>query len=73
MLSQELLSDIIPMIDRTYRVARGRETSIAFNRRFHMKDGTVGWNPGKGNPLILKPAGTIDPDQAPEPARARSG
>ena len=27
-----------------------------------MKDGTVGWNPGKGNPLILKPAGTIDPD-----------
>ena len=24
--------------------------SIAFNRRFHMKDGTVGWNPGKRNP-----------------------
>ena len=46
----------------TLSVARGRETSIAFNRRFHMKDGTVGWNPGKGNPLILKPAGTIDPD-----------
>jgi neutral ceramidase len=42
--------------------ARGHETSIAFNRRFHMKDGTVGWNPGKGNPLIVKPAGTIDPD-----------
>ncbi len=42
--------------------ARGRETSIAFNRRFHMKDGTVGWNPGKGNPNILKAAGTIDPD-----------
>ena len=46
----------------TVSVARGRESSIAFNRRFHMKDGTVGWNPGKGNPLILKPAGTIDPD-----------
>jgi neutral ceramidase len=46
----------------TLSVARGRETSIAFNRRFHMKDGTVGWNPGKGNLLILKPAGTIDPD-----------
>ena len=42
--------------------ASGRETSIAFNRRFHMKDGTVGWNPGKGNPQILKAAGTIDPD-----------
>jgi neutral ceramidase len=46
----------------TLSVARGRETSIAFNRRFHMKDGSVGWNPGKLNPLILKPAGTIDPD-----------
>ena len=46
----------------TLSAARGRESSIAFNRRFHMKDGTVGWNPGKGNPLILKPAGTIDPD-----------
>ena len=42
--------------------ARGAETAIAFNRRYHMKDGSVGWNPGKGNPLILKPAGTIDPD-----------
>ena len=43
-------------------VAQGHESSIAFNRRYHMKDGTVGWNPGKGNPHILKPAGTIDPD-----------
>jgi len=41
--------------------ARGREESIAFNRRYHMKDGTVGWNPGKGNPNILKAAGLIDP------------
>ncbi len=43
-------------------VAHGREASIAFNRRFHMKDGSVGWNPGKLNPQILKPAGTIDTD-----------
>jgi hypothetical protein len=42
--------------------ARGREDSIAFNRRYHMKDGSVGWNPGKRNPAILKPAGTVDPD-----------
>jgi hypothetical protein len=42
--------------------ARGRENSIAFNRRYHMKDGTVGWNPGKKNPNVLKPAGPIDPD-----------
>ncbi len=46
----------------TLSVAHGQESSIAFNRRYHMKDGSVGWNPGKGNPLILKPAGTIDPD-----------
>jgi neutral ceramidase len=44
------------------RVGHGHEESIAFNRRFHMKDGTVGWNPGKLNPKIVKPAGAIDPD-----------
>ncbi len=43
-------------------VAHGRETAIAFNRRFHMTDGSVGWNPGKLNPKIVKAAGTIDPD-----------
>src|SRR5207302_5845547 len=26
-------------------VGRGHEATIAFNRRFYMKDGTVGWNP----------------------------
>jgi hypothetical protein len=29
-----------------------------------MTDGTVGWNPGKLNPRILKPAGPIDPEVA---------
>lgn len=38
----------------------GREDSLAFNRRFHMKNGTVGWNPGKLNPNIVRPAGSID-------------
>jgi hypothetical protein len=42
--------------------ACGHEESIAFNRRYHMTDGTVGWNPGKLNPRIIKPAGTIDPE-----------
>ena len=41
--------------------ATGNEESIAFHRRFHMRDGTVGWNPGKLNPNILKPVGPIDP------------
>ena len=47
-------------------LGRARATSrrSAFNRRFHMNDGTVGWNPGKLNPKIVKPAGPIDPDVA---------
>jgi hypothetical protein len=40
----------------------GHEESISFNRRYFMTDGTVGWNPGKLNPKIIKPAGPIDPD-----------
>jgi hypothetical protein len=39
----------------------GREDAIAFNRRYEMTDGTVGWNPGKLNPKIVKPVGPIDP------------
>jgi len=39
----------------------GHEDSISFNRRFFMTDHTVGWNPGKLNPKIIKPAGPIDP------------
>jgi hypothetical protein len=40
----------------------GDEPSVAFNRRYHMTDGTVGWNPGKKNPKIIEPAGPIDPE-----------
>lgn len=39
----------------------GNEPSLAFNRRFFMKDGTVAWNPGKLNPNIIRPVGPIDP------------
>jgi hypothetical protein len=42
--------------------ARGKEDGLSFNRRFHMKDGTVSWNPAKRNPDIVRPAGPIDPD-----------
>ena len=41
--------------------AAGKEEGLAFNRRFHMEDGTVGWNPGKKNPKIVRPAGPTDP------------
>lgn len=42
--------------------ARGQEDRLAFTRRFWMKDGTVGWNPGKNNPNIIRPVGPIDPE-----------
>jgi hypothetical protein len=45
-------------------VGHGKEETLAHNRRYHMKDGNVGWNPGLLNPNILKPAGPIDPDVA---------
>lgn len=34
---------------------------LAFNRRYFMRDGSVGWNPGKLNPDIMLPAGLTDP------------
>jgi hypothetical protein len=42
--------------------AREEERRLAFNRRFWMRDGTVGWNPGKRNTDIIRPAGPIDPE-----------
>ena len=42
--------------------ASGREDRLAFNRRFWMKDGTVGWNPGKHNPNTIRPVGPVDPE-----------
>jgi hypothetical protein len=44
------------------RVATGHEESLSFVRRYYMKDGTVGWNPGKRNPNVVGPVGSIDPD-----------
>ena len=41
--------------------ANGWEPRPGFNRRYHMKDGTVKMNPGAGNPNVLRPAGPTDP------------
>ena len=42
------------------RHAIGHETQLAFNRRFFLTDGSVGWNPGKLNPRIVREAGPTD-------------
>jgi len=46
------------------RLAAGiaHEERLSFNRRFHLKDGRVVFNPGLGNPDIVRVAGPIDPD-----------
>jgi len=36
------------------------QKGLSFNRRFHMKDGSVRFNPGVLNPDIVRPAGPID-------------
>lgn len=54
-------------------VAAGEEPSLVFNRRFFMTDGTVGWNPGKRNPRIIRPAGPVDPRVSVVTVDAESG
>ena len=39
-----------------------RLEGVAFNRRYWMKDGTVGWIPRKGDTNIFRPAGPVDTD-----------
>lgn len=46
----------------TLRIGKAQETRIAFNRRFHMRDGSVKTNPGKNNPDVIEPVGPTDPD-----------
>ena len=40
--------------------AEGSASGIGFNRRYLMKDGSIGWNPGKFNPNIIEAAGRSD-------------
>jgi len=60
------IADAVKKADANRKAARvlrgvGQEEGLAFNRRFHMTDGSVGWNPGKKNPRIVRPAGPSDP------------
>lgn len=44
----------------TLAAGSGQCQGLSFNRRFRMRNGSIGWNPGKMNPAIVAPAGPID-------------
>ena len=61
------LADAIVRASRSVQSARleaGKALApgISFNRRYHMKDGAVRFNPGKTNAEIVRPAGPVDPE-----------
>jgi len=43
-------------------VAKTTVPGLSFNRRYHMKNGSVQFNPGKTNENIVRPAGPTDPE-----------
>lgn len=59
-IAQSVLDAAANLKPRTASFAIGEEKQLAFNRRFFMKDGSVGWNPGKLNANIVREAGPTD-------------
>jgi len=59
-IAKSVFDAVANLRDRTAWYAIGQENQLAFNRRFFMKDGTVGWNPGKLNANIVREAGPTD-------------
>ena len=68
--SSELAGKLVRVIAQADSAARpirlkagkAQQRTLSFNRRFHMKNGTVRFNPGVLNPDIVRAAGPIDPD-----------
>ena len=63
----EKLAGVIAQADAAAKPVRpaaglAQQRGLSFNRRFHMKDGTVRFNPGVLNPDIVRAAGPIDPE-----------
>ncbi len=46
----------------TINTGLGKLEGVSFNRRYHMKNGKVAFNPGLLNTNIVRPAGPMDPD-----------
>lgn len=65
-----LVAKLVECIEQAQRNAAESKLSagsteqlgLSFNRRFHMRDGTVRFNPGLQNPDIVRVAGPIDPE-----------
>lgn len=62
MIAQAVVEASRRLVPVRVSYARAHEDRLAFNRRFWMKDGTVGWNPGKHNPDTIRTVGPIDPE-----------
>ena len=68
--SSELVRKIVRVISQANKKAKpvrlkagtAEQADLSFNRRFHMKNGTVRFNPGVRNPDIVRVAGPIDPE-----------
>ncbi|UCD62727.1 MAG: TIM barrel protein, partial [Candidatus Zixiibacteriota bacterium] len=68
--SSELVAKLVKVITQADAAAKpvrieagvAEQQGLSFNRRFHMKDGSVRFNPGVLNPDIVRAAGPIDPD-----------
>ena len=61
------LADAVEVATHRMQTARigfatAHEDRISFNRRWHMRDGTVRMNPGVDNPDLVKPTYPIDPE-----------